>query len=114
MRRGLLRVVLVTTAVALGAGLLACDYHEGTVVGVTTFMNHPALEADTAAHLREHALEVQLPFLQSRNPGLAIVPVCLADRGLALLLEMGVAMAGVLKARMNGRWLIELMVPWRK
>jgi AmmeMemoRadiSam system protein B len=67
---------------------------------------HPALEADVAAHRREHALEVQLPFLQSRNPRVTIVPVCLADRGLDLLLEMGAAMAGVLEVRPPGSWLI--------
>jgi AmmeMemoRadiSam system protein B len=67
---------------------------------------HPALEADAAAHLREHALEVQLPFIQSRNPRAAIVPVCLADRGLALLLELGAAMAAVLATRKGSRWLI--------
>jgi AmmeMemoRadiSam system protein B len=67
---------------------------------------HPALEADTAAHLREHALEVQLPFLQSRNPRIAIVPVCLADCGLPALLSMGAAMAGVLAQSPAGSWLI--------
>ena len=36
-----------------------------------------ALEEDVAAHLREHALEVQLPFLQHRQPELAIVPITL-------------------------------------
>ncbi len=36
-----------------------------------------ALEDDVAAHLREHALEVQLPFLQRRQPDLAIVPITL-------------------------------------
>jgi AmmeMemoRadiSam system protein B len=67
---------------------------------------HPALEADAAAHLREHALEVQLPFLQSRNPRVAIVPVCLADCGLPTLLSMGAAMAGVLAESPAGSWLI--------
>jgi hypothetical protein len=35
------------------------------------------LEADRMAHLREHALEVQLPFLRRRQPALEIVPVTL-------------------------------------
>jgi hypothetical protein len=35
------------------------------------------LEPDDAAHLREHALEVQLPFLHRRQPDLAIVPITL-------------------------------------
>jgi AmmeMemoRadiSam system protein B len=41
------------------------------------------LAEDAAGHLREHALEVQLPFLHRRQPELAIVPVTLgrADPG---------------------------------
>lgn len=35
------------------------------------------LEPDDAAHRREHALEVQLPFLHRRQPDLAIVPITL-------------------------------------
>lgn len=35
------------------------------------------LTPDDAAHLREHALEVQLPFLHRRRPDLAIVPITL-------------------------------------
>jgi AmmeMemoRadiSam system protein B len=60
--------------------------------------SHPALEADVAAHLREHALEVQLPFLLRRNPQVRIVPVCLADLGLSTLLEIGAGLARVLDA----------------
>ena len=37
----------------------------------------PELEVDPAAHLREHALEVQLPFLHRRQPALEIVPITL-------------------------------------
>ena len=36
------------------------------------------LEDDPAAHLNEHAVEVMLPFLQVRNPGVAIVPIICA------------------------------------
>ena len=36
------------------------------------------LELDTAAHLREHAIEVQLPMLAARRPDARIVPICLA------------------------------------
>ena len=35
----------------------------------------PELEVDPTAHLREHALEVQLPFLHRRQPALEIVPI---------------------------------------
>jgi AmmeMemoRadiSam system protein B len=41
------------------------------------------LRVDAAAHAREHALEVQVPFLHRRQPALEIVPVTLgrADPG---------------------------------
>lgn len=35
---------------------------------------------DTAAHLREHSLEVLLPFLQRKAPGLQITPICVSCR----------------------------------
>ncbi len=38
----------------------------------------PAVQEDAAAHLREHSLEVQVPFLQFLRPDVAIVPLCLA------------------------------------
>jgi MEMO1 family protein len=38
----------------------------------------PAVKPDPVAHLREHALEVQLPFLVARNPRLKFVPIVLA------------------------------------
>jgi AmmeMemoRadiSam system protein B len=35
------------------------------------------LEEDVAAHAREHSLEMQVPFLQYRNQGVRMVPICL-------------------------------------
>jgi len=35
------------------------------------------LEEDSAAHVREHSLEMQVPFLQYRNRDVRIVPICL-------------------------------------
>jgi len=37
----------------------------------------PALEPDREAHLLEHSLEVQLPFLQRARPGVRIAALCL-------------------------------------
>ena len=57
----------------------------------------PWLQEDSAAHRREHALEVQLPFLQIAHPGFSFVPLCLSHfrfgecqslgQGLAQLIE---------------------------
>jgi hypothetical protein len=43
----------------------------------------PLVEEDVAAHAREHALEVQLPFLQRARPGISIAALCLAHLSLS-------------------------------
>lgn len=35
----------------------------------------PAVERDPEAHLDEHSIEIQLPFLQARNPAFELVPL---------------------------------------
>ncbi len=54
--------------------------------------------ADRAAHLAEHSLEVQLPFLYHLNSRVSIVPVTLMSTGPEEAREMGEALAGVLSA----------------
>lgn len=39
----------------------------------------PSLTADRTAHLREHSLEVVLPFLWAKNPNMRIVPIAVGD-----------------------------------
>jgi len=51
--------------------------------------------ADGAAHLLEHALEVQLPFLQVRRPDAAIAALCLGPLDFASCEALGLALAGV-------------------
>jgi MEMO1 family protein len=53
-------------------------------------------QEDTLAHAHEHSLEVQIPFLQHRNPGVAIVPIAFLLRDLASMEEAGEAIASVL------------------
>lgn len=55
----------------------------------------PTLERDADAHAREHSLEVQLPFLQTWNPSVAIVPIALGAPSLELCREIGEACATV-------------------
>jgi AmmeMemoRadiSam system protein B len=43
----------------------------------------PAIERDTSAHRLEHALEVQVPFLQRAHPGVSIAALCLSHLSLA-------------------------------
>lgn len=59
----------------------------------TLLQNCPFLADDTSAHLREHSLELQLPFLQYRNPGVRLVPVCLQHLSFAECEELGRAIA---------------------
>jgi len=55
----------------------------------------PSLREDREAHAREHSLEVQLPFLQTRRPDVRLVPVCLGAPDLALCREVGEALARI-------------------
>jgi len=59
----------------------------------------PGVRGDRAAHLREHALEVQLPFLQVRRPGVAIAALCLGPLSLAEAEELGGALSEAVKGR---------------
>ena len=53
----------------------------------------PLFQEDGLAHAHEHSLEVQLPFLVHRNPGVRIVPVALALRRRDDAAEAGRAVA---------------------
>jgi len=44
---------------------------------ITGAMN---IRPDFMAHMKEHSIEVQLPFLLSRNPEMDFVPVCVAEQ----------------------------------
>jgi len=55
--------------------------------------NSPRLEDDDRAHLKEHSLEMQLPFLQVRNPGFRLVPICLQRLTYPACRELGSALA---------------------
>lgn len=51
--------------------------------------NCPVLLSDRAAHLREHCLEVQLPFLRARHPDFRIAPIVVGTSRLDDLRELG-------------------------
>jgi AmmeMemoRadiSam system protein B len=53
---------------------------------------------DAAAHAREHALEVQLPFLQRRRPGLSFAALCLAHLSYAECERLAAAVAEAARA----------------
>ena len=59
----------------------------------------PPLTDDTAAHAGEHAIEVELPFLQARRPDLKFVPIALGTAQFDVLETLGIAMAATIQAR---------------
>ncbi len=74
-----------------GGGLRVDEGLAGAIIKADT-----RLVADHAAHVREHSLEVVLPFLRAINPDTAIVPVAVAEPKLEALLEVGAAVGEVL------------------
>jgi len=61
----------------------------------------PVLQDDSAAHKAEHAAEVELPFLQLRQPELSFVPIVLGTRDFDILEQLGRAIAEVIAAQQD-------------
>ena len=59
----------------------------------------PLLEEDEVAHRGEHAIEVQLPFLQAALPEFTFVPVAVGTARYEPLQSLGEALAEVLRAQ---------------
>jgi len=53
---------------------------------------------DYTAHIDEHSLEVQVPFLQCVSPGVQIVPLCIGRMPLNTLLALGDGLARVISS----------------
>ncbi|HEX9114096.1 MAG TPA: AmmeMemoRadiSam system protein B, partial [Nitrospirota bacterium] len=59
----------------------------------------PLIREDTLAHLREHSLEVQLPFIQYFRSNLKIVPIQMLDTRLETCREVGRAVGEAIQER---------------
>lgn len=59
---------------------------------------HVSLDEDELAHLSEHAIEVELPFLVRLRPDVRIVPLCLARLTLVDSLALGRGLAAGIRA----------------
>ena len=57
----------------------------------------PKACVDDAAHVREHSLEVQIPFLQHLVGEVRFVPICVGTLHLGTLLDLGRALAGAIR-----------------
>jgi AmmeMemoRadiSam system protein B len=58
----------------------------------------PLLREDSSAHRGEHAIEVELPFLQTRQPQLKFVPIALGTGKFDALEQLGDAIADTIAA----------------
>jgi hypothetical protein len=58
----------------------------------------PLVELDRAAHLREHSLEVQIPFLELVRPDVEIAALCLGPLDVGECAEVGEAVADAARA----------------
>lgn len=56
-----------------------------------------SIEIDYLAHLREHSLEVQLPFLKEINPNVSIVPISIMNTKYEKLKEVGTSIGKAIK-----------------
>jgi AmmeMemoRadiSam system protein B len=56
----------------------------------------PTLQEDASAHRTEHAAEVELPFLQLRQPDLTFVPIAVGTGQFEALEQLGLALADVI------------------
>ncbi len=52
---------------------------------------------DIYAHLKEHSIEVELPFLQFLKQGFSFVPICLSEPDLNKLSNLAISIADVIK-----------------
>jgi MEMO1 family protein len=65
----------------------------------------PLLNEDTAAHLSEHAIEVQLPFVQAQRTDVRFVPIAIGTRQFDVLEGLGDAIGEVV-SRLGERVLV--------
>lgn len=70
-----------------------------TALAANLKQRFPALQEDSAAHRAEHAVEVELPFLQLRQPELRFVPIALGTRQFETLEQLGNAIADGITAQ---------------
>jgi AmmeMemoRadiSam system protein B len=75
------------------------EAHIDTPLSLALRQQFSPLHEDTFAHLAEHALEVQLPFLQAQLDAFTFVPICVGVGTFDMLGRLGDAIAAVIKAQ---------------
>ncbi len=74
----------------LGGALIDSD------LAKTLKQRFPLLAEDSNAHAREHAIEVELPFLQTCRPDFTFVPIALGTQQFEILQTLGETIANVI------------------
>lgn len=69
---------------------------DGDIAG-SLIENSEFLEEDYLAHIKEHSIEVQLPFIQYFRKDAKIVPVCLGTQKMEVLKSIGDTIAEVIQ-----------------
>ena len=92
--RGVPLAIMTATAWQTPLGEVAAS----TELGALLLQSFSGLEEDSAAHRSEHAIEVQLPFLQAQQKNLHIVPITVGTSDFKMLRGLGEAMAEVIGA----------------
>src|ERR1700720_1042419 len=84
--------VMASTTWQTPLGNVAADAE----MGAHLLGRFPALREDSAAHRAEHAVEVQLPFLQAQQPELTMLPIAIGTSNFDVLRGLGEALADVI------------------
>ncbi len=69
-----------------------------SAIGKKILKNSKELEEDSSAHLFEHSIEVQLPFLQYFNPKISFVPICLTSADYSSYEDIALAINNAIKS----------------
>ena len=93
--RGVPLAIMTTTAWQTPLGEVA----PSTELASQLVQRFPQLQEDSTAHRAEHAIEVQLPFLQAQQENLHIVPIAVGMSDLQTLCGLGNAVASVIGDR---------------
>ncbi len=91
--------IMANTTWQTPLGVVAADAE----LGAGLLRRFPALQEDSAAHRGEHAIEVQLPFLQAQQPELNIVPIAVGTSDFDMLRGLGEALADAISAFQEDR-----------
>lgn len=67
------------------------------VIAQEILENSDYLKSDRMAHLKEHSIEVQLPFILHKSPEAKFVPISLLDYSIKIIKDLGKAIANAIK-----------------